>query len=96
MSIEKLTVRQFFARFPDDDACLNHVMEVRHGLRHVCRACGEDFASQMHVDDLKVVLDQLSFDYRFATARGKVHYQDICPACRRRLLALNQGRSIGR
>ena len=42
MSIEKLTVRQFFARFPDDDACLNHVMEVRHGLRHVCRACGED------------------------------------------------------
>lgn len=40
MSIEKLTVRQFFARFPDDDACLIHVMEVRHGLRHVCRKCG--------------------------------------------------------
>ena len=67
-----------------------------HGPRAHCRACGEDFASQMHVDDLKVVLDQLGFDYRFATARGKVHYQDICPACRRRLLALNQGRSIGR
>lgn len=67
-----------------------------HGARAHCRACGEDFASQMHVDDLKVVLDQLGFDYRFATARGKVHYQDICPACRRRLLALNQGRSIGR
>ena len=42
MSIEKLTVRQFFARFPDDQACLNHVMEVRHGLRHVCRKCGVD------------------------------------------------------
>ncbi|MFN3627962.1 MAG: IS1595 family transposase [Parvibaculum sp.] len=42
MSIEKLTVRQFFARFPDDDACLNHVMQVRHGLSHACRACGED------------------------------------------------------
>ena len=67
-----------------------------HGARAHCRACGEDFASQMHVDDLKVVLDQLGFDYRFATARGKVHYQDICPACRRRLLALNQGRSVGR
>ncbi len=67
-----------------------------HGARAHCRACGEDFASQMHVDDLKVVLDQLGFDYRFATERGKVHYQDICPACRRRLLALNQGRSIGR
>ena len=67
-----------------------------HGPRAHCRACGEDFASQMHVDDLKVVLDQLGFDYRFATPRGRVHYQDICPACRRRLLALNQGRSVGR
>lgn len=36
----KLTVREFFARFPDDDACLTHIMEVRHGQRHVCRACG--------------------------------------------------------
>lgn len=36
----KLTVRQFFARFPDDDACLHHIMEVRFGLRHVCSACG--------------------------------------------------------
>lgn len=36
----KLTVKEFFARFPDDDACLTHIMEVRHGLRHVCRACG--------------------------------------------------------
>jgi hypothetical protein len=67
-----------------------------HGARAHCRACGEDFASQMHVDDLKTVLDQLGFDYRFATTRGEVHYSDICPACRRRLLALNQGRSIGR
>lgn len=36
----KLTVRQFFERFPDDDACLNHIMQVRFGLRHTCRACG--------------------------------------------------------
>ena len=36
----KLTVRQFFARFPDDDTCLHHIMEVRFGLRHVCSACG--------------------------------------------------------
>ncbi len=40
MSFEKLTVRQFFARFPDDDACLTHIMEVRYGLRHVCGKCG--------------------------------------------------------
>jgi len=36
----KLTVREFFKRFPDDDACLTHVMEVRYGLRHDCGACG--------------------------------------------------------
>ncbi len=66
------------------------------GLRAHCRRCGEDFASQMHVDDLKTVLDELGFDYRFASPRGEVHYQDICPACRRSLLALNQGRTIGR
>jgi hypothetical protein len=66
------------------------------GLRAACRRCGEDYASQMHVDDLKTVLDELGFNYRFATANGEVHYQDICPACRRRLLALNQGRTLGR
>lgn len=37
-----LSVRQFFARFPDDDACLAHVMEVRYGLRHVCRKCSKE------------------------------------------------------
>lgn len=36
----KLTVREFFKRFPDDDACLKHVMEVRYGLRHTCEKCG--------------------------------------------------------
>ena len=66
------------------------------GPRAHCRRCGEDFASQMHVDDLKLVLDELGFDYRFAGVQGEVHYQDICPACRRGLLALNQGRTVGR
>ena len=66
------------------------------GPRAKCRRCAEDFASQMHVDDLKIVLDQLGFDFRFATTRGEIHYQDICPACRRKLLALNQGKTIGR
>ena len=40
MSIEKLTVRQFFDRFSDDDACLNHIFEVRFGVRHVCGKSG--------------------------------------------------------
>jgi|TARA_B100001971_G_scaffold9682_1_gene7914 nitrate reductase gamma subunit len=61
-----------------------------------CVVCYEEFASQMHVDDLKTVLDQLGFNYRFATSKGEVHYQDICPKCRRRLLAANQGKTLGR
>lgn len=30
----KLSVREFFARFPTDDACLDHLMGLRYGLRH--------------------------------------------------------------
>jgi transposase len=33
------SVREFFDRFPTDDACLEHVMEVRYGLRHPCDKC---------------------------------------------------------
>ena len=36
----KLTVRDFFKRFPDEETCLEHVMTVRHGHRHNCGACG--------------------------------------------------------
>ena len=36
----KLTVREFFKRFPDEDTCLEHVMDVRFGLRHTCGKCG--------------------------------------------------------
>ncbi len=77
--------------------CVSRYQKVgAAGPRADCLCCGQDFASRMHVDDLKTVLDQLGFNYRFATPHGEVHYQDICPACRRRLLALNQGRSVGR
>lgn len=39
-SVQAFSVREFFARFPDDAACLNHIMEVRYGMRHTCRKCG--------------------------------------------------------
>jgi nitrate reductase gamma subunit len=68
---------------------------LRGGLAS-CLRCGEGYASQLQVNDLKIVLDELGFNYRFATPGGELHYQDICPACRRRLLALNQGRVLGR
>jgi hypothetical protein len=61
-----------------------------------CRRCGEGYASQLQIDDLKIVLDQVGFNFRFATPNGELHYQEICPPCRRRLLALNQGRVLGR
>lgn len=66
------------------------------GPRAHCLRCGEDYASKMHVEDLKTVLDQLGFNFRFASAAGEIHYQQICPGCRRRLLALNQGATLGR
>jgi hypothetical protein len=40
------------------------------------------------VDDLKKVEADLGIRYRLA---GGAHYQDVCPACRRKNLALTQG-----
>jgi nitrate reductase gamma subunit len=57
-----------------------------------CKLCGEVYASLMHVEDLKKVLDDLGLDQRFEDG---THYQEICPACRRRNLALNQLEAIG-
>ncbi len=35
------SVREFFARFPDDDACRDHIMNVRFGgTRFDCPSCG--------------------------------------------------------
>ncbi len=38
--VQAFSVREFFAEFKDDDACLTRVMEVRYGMRHVCGKCG--------------------------------------------------------
>lgn len=66
------------------------------GVAARCLRCGQEYASKLHVDDLKTVLDELGFNFRFATPNGEIHYQEICPPCRRRLLALNQGKVLGR
>ena len=66
------------------------------GTRAFCRRCGNDYASEIHIEDLKTVLDQLGFNFRFAAPEGEIHYQEICPVCRRRLLALNQSKALGR
>jgi transposase len=36
------TIRQFLERFPDDDSCLDHLMETRYGKRHTCAKCGKE------------------------------------------------------
>lgn len=36
------TIQEFFRQFPDDDACLAHVMQVRYGTRFECPKCGKD------------------------------------------------------
>jgi transposase-like protein len=41
-NVRAFSVREFFSEFPNDDACLTRIMEVRNGLRHVCGACGKD------------------------------------------------------
>lgn len=37
--VVEFSVREFLERFPDDDACLQHVMEVRYGLHRPCAKC---------------------------------------------------------
>lgn len=68
----------------------------RTGPSAHCERCGQNYASQLHIADLKTVLDELGLNFRFATPAGELHYQDICPPCRRRLLALIQGKALGR
>ena len=62
--------------------------EGRRGEQARCARCKEPFASRMHVDDLKAVERDLSIDFSMS---GGAHYQDVCPACRRKNLALAQG-----
>jgi len=62
------------------------------GPQEHCARCHEPFASAQQVADLKQVLPELHFDYRLNEAPS--HYQHVCPACRRRLLALNQGKTM--
>ena len=50
--------------------------------------CGEAFASLQHLQDLKVVLPQVGFDYRTDGPGGS--WQDLCPTCKRRTLATAQ------
>ncbi len=63
-----------------------------NGEQQACARCGESFASKLQMDDLKIVLPQVGFDY--STADGG-NYQDNCPHCRRTLMTQAQSRRVG-
>lgn len=42
MSNKAPTLRELQKRFPNEDACLEHLMRVRYGERHACGSCGRD------------------------------------------------------
>jgi len=40
--MKQMTFKQFFERFPSDEACLDHLMDIRYGFEHICRKCERD------------------------------------------------------
>ncbi len=42
MTKKSMTIKQFNARFPDDDTCLDHIMRTRYGETFSCTSCGTD------------------------------------------------------
>lgn len=65
------------------------------GEQAACRRCGEPFLSVRHLTDLKQVLGEVGFDYGLEGAPDEASYQDTCPGCRRRQVALAQSARVG-
>jgi nitrate reductase gamma subunit len=61
------------------------------GPQQHCSECGTAFAAVLQMQDLREILPQVGLDY--ALPKGG-SYQDICPACRRRLVTLAQSRRV--
>ena len=57
------------------------------GEQAKCIRCGQPYGSRLHMDDLKSVQAAFAVNYRMADG---THYQDVCPSCRRKNLALIQ------
>ncbi len=61
--------------------------EGAEGPQATCIRCAQPYGSRLQMDDLKSV--QAALAIKFQLADG-THYQDVCPACRRKNLALTQ------
>ena len=55
-----------------------------------CKRCGVAYASQLQIDDLIYVEQELGYRYEMPGTEAE-HYQRICPQCRRAMLVLAQG-----
>jgi hypothetical protein len=62
---------------------------AREGMAR-CRRCDAEYAPLLQIEDLIDVERELGYRYE-TDAPGVEHYQRICPACRRSMLALAQG-----
>ena len=61
------------------------------GEAALCRRCGQPYAPAIMVRDLMTVEHELGFSYELSQPGS--HYQQVCPKCRRALVALAQGRA---
>jgi nitrate reductase gamma subunit len=66
--------------------------EALAGPAQTCSQCGQGFASELQVRDLEDILPTLGFDYH-DPEHG--NWQEVCPPCRRRLLARSQSLRVG-
>lgn len=57
------------------------------GPQALCMRCHEPYGSQLQMEDMKNVQAALGIKYEMADG---THYQDVCPLCRRKNLALTQ------
>jgi len=67
---------------------------AREGMAK-CARCAAEYAPLMQINDLMDVERQLGYRYELSGARASspapTHYQQICPSCRRSMLAIAQG-----
>ena len=63
-----------------------YLRESAAGPQALCARCGAAFAGRLHIDDLKQVEAALEIKYAALAA----HYQDVCPPCSRKLVAVTQ------
>jgi hypothetical protein len=56
-----------------------------------CARCQQIFATKIHVEDLIEIERELGYRYELPD-QSAGHYQRICPACRRKMLGVAQGR----